>query len=123
MNKEFERDENELARLSDLIFSLVHSVQYRPDRPFDALLCQHMLFGEDRIALKLALYAVDRRLDGKDPGRPSRLVVKYPGLARAYESSALQTAQALEILSEFVGSVDAECFLRAYQLQMALLRE
>ncbi|XCB30115.1 hypothetical protein RQN30_01280 [Arcanobacterium hippocoleae] len=68
--------EREVARLKDLFFIFVRCVEYRDDKPFDALTSQLMIFGDERIKLFFILECICDSLEGKSPGLKSHLLQK-----------------------------------------------
>lgn len=107
--------EAEVARLKDLLMTVVGSVEYRKNKPFDALLSQLMIFGEKRIELLLILNGILNRLNGRQHlSKPEALFKENSYLIQAYSDEPIDELQAVALLNELVGVANGELMLQAF---------
>lgn len=109
--------ENEVARLKDLLFVLVRCVEYRDDKPYDALTSQLMTFGDERIKLFFILECICDAMDGKPPSLKSHLLRGKIDVDKIFKSNPLKKSGAIDILSKIVGTANAEEILEAFRKQ------
>lgn len=109
--------ENEIARLKDLFFILVRCVEYREDKPFDAITSQLMIYGDERIKLFFTLECICDSLEGKSPDLKSHLLQRKINIDKIFKKTPLKKSEAIDLLSEIVGIANAEEILKAFRQQ------
>lgn len=115
--KRIESLEYEVERLRELVFTLCMSVEYRADKPFDALLSQLMIYGQKRIELFLILHGLSTRIAGnKHVTKPKTLLRENEQIKEAYSDEPISENEAIALLAEVVG-VDAQNILHAFMQQ------
>nr|WP_211580258.1 competence protein ComFB [Mobiluncus mulieris] len=107
--------ESEVTRLKELVMTLVGSVQYRNDKPYWAYLAQSMTYGEKETELSLMLIGICRRLEGEEqPIKPKRLCENNSYMQEAYSNEPMTEKEAIELLAQVVGPVDAPEVLHGF---------
>lgn len=107
--------ESEITRLRELVMTLVGSVKYRKDKPYWAYLAQSMTYGEKETELSLMLIGICRRLEGEEhPVKPQTLCENNPLMQEAYSNDPMTEKEAIELLAQVVGPVDAPEVLHGF---------
>ena len=110
--------QREIADLKDLLLTLVGCVEYQEEKPYDAYLCRLLLSGEERVKLTLILSAITVRLKGEcHDAKPQTLLEDSPLLTQAYSDGSITVREAIDLLSQAVGSANAEGVLKAFNQQ------
>lgn len=109
--------EREVARLKDLFFIFVRCVEYCEDKPFDALTSQLMIFGDERIKLFFVLEDICDSLEGKSPNLKSDLFQRKINSDKIRKNTPLKESEAIDFLSEIVGTANAAEILEAFRKQ------
>ncbi|MDO4412287.1 hypothetical protein [Cutibacterium sp.] len=109
--------ERKVARLEDLVFDIVHCVEYRDDKPFNALTSQLMIYGDERIELFFTLDYICDLLEGRPSASKSHLLRRKIDDKDVFRRTSLSEPEAVGYLSEIVGPANAEEMLNAFRRQ------
>ncbi|WIK65063.1 competence protein ComFB [Gleimia hominis] len=110
--------ENEVASLKDVLLTLVGCVQYSADKPYDAYLCRMFLSNTERVNLTLILGGITTRLKGeKHSAKPKAPLADNASLMAAYDDEPMSVPEAIDLLSQVVGSANAAGVLTAFNQQ------
>ncbi|GAA1745430.1 hypothetical protein AB0O14_19275 [Microbacterium foliorum] len=120
MDSSVERIEKLEERISDLeglIQSLVVSVQFNSQEPFEAECAKRMITGHKRSALQMQIGIMLRRKNGQDiPRYPDSLFPQYPSVLEATRGEYSTQEEMAKALVPLVGSEEtASVLLDAYQ--------
>lgn len=120
MDSSVERIEKLEERISDLeglIQSLVVSVQFNSQEPFEAECAKRMITGHKRSALQMQIGIMLRRKNGQDiPHYPDSLFPQYPSVLEATRGEYSTQEEMVKALVPLVGSEEtASVLLDAYQ--------
>jgi hypothetical protein len=89
-----------VARLEEQVQSLIVSVRYRRDEPWERTLLTLGITGEERVNLMMVLAAVLQRAVGEVPSRPRDTSRAHPAVVAATEDAPVDRSEALLLVSE-----------------------
>lgn len=95
----------EIADIHDLLLTLCTSVQYREDRPYDAVLAEYMIYGEQHTDLGLVIDAVLRRAEGVEIPQGLKRFAKQSGnpfLIDACQDAPIDQDEAIRLVQGIV---------------------
>ncbi|GMA32939.1 hypothetical protein [Litorihabitans aurantiacus] len=108
-DRRIERLEKQVEELRALLTSVILSVNFHEDLPFESEMARREVAGERRAALNLVLACIAARSRGETPSRVrnSRMLEQFPVLELAQSPAAIDLDEAIALVADLVGSRDA----------------